>query len=62
MKRAFVEGFDRLFTETPAAESEIAMYVNAMIDEKLRKEDLNVGDPKLIEEIKAALTDGADGM
>ncbi|KAJ6157411.1 hypothetical protein N7470_005003 [Penicillium chermesinum] len=44
------------------AQSDIATYINKTVDQKLRNEELIVGDNDLIEEIKDALRQGADGM
>lgn len=45
-----------------SAQSDIATYVEGIVREKLKNEELIVGDPDLIEDIKAALSDGANGM
>ncbi|KAL7904648.1 hypothetical protein GGI35DRAFT_489723 [Trichoderma velutinum] len=45
-----------------SAQSDIATYVEGIVQEKLKNEELIVGDPDLIEDIKAALSDGANGM
>ncbi|KAL6701543.1 hypothetical protein J3F84DRAFT_11129 [Trichoderma pleuroticola] len=45
-----------------SAQSDIATYVEGIVQEKLKTEELIVGDPDLIEDIKAALSDGANGM
>lgn len=45
-----------------SALSDIATYVEGIVQEKLKTEELIVGDPDLIEDIKAALLDGANGM
>lgn len=42
--------------------SDIERYVNGIIDEKINNEELHVGNPDLIVDIKNALRDGADGM
>jgi hypothetical protein len=62
IKRAFPRRFYHLSTGTSSTRSDIATYVNAAIAEKLRKEELNVADQHLINDIKAALKKGADGM
>ncbi|KAL7957643.1 hypothetical protein V8C34DRAFT_171260 [Trichoderma compactum] len=48
--------------ECPSAQSDITMYVEGIVQEKLKTEELIVGDPNLIEDIKAVLSDGANGM
>ncbi|KAL7786099.1 hypothetical protein V8C43DRAFT_290502 [Trichoderma afarasin] len=45
-----------------SARSDIAAYVEGIVREKLNDEELIVGDPDLIEDIKVALSEGADGM
>lgn len=45
-----------------SAQSDITKYVEGMVQEKLKNEELIVGDPDLIEDIKAALSGGANGM
>lgn len=45
-----------------SAQSDIATYVEGIVQEKLKTEELIVGDPDLIEDIKTALSDGANGM
>ncbi|PNP50699.1 hypothetical protein THARTR1_08619 [Trichoderma harzianum] len=45
-----------------SAQSDITTYVEGIVQEKLKNEELIVGDPDLIEDIKAALSDGANGM
>ncbi|KAL6816716.1 ankyrin repeat-containing domain protein [Trichoderma sp. SZMC 28015] len=45
-----------------SAQSDIATYVEGIVQEKLKIEELIVGDPGLIEDIKVALSDGANGM
>ncbi|KAL6837249.1 hypothetical protein V8C40DRAFT_229538 [Trichoderma camerunense] len=48
--------------DLPSAQSDIVTYVNGIVQEKLKTEELVVGDSDLIEDIKAALSDGANGM
>lgn len=62
IKRSFSHMHYHQSTGTLDAQSEIAIYVESSIEERLRREDLNVGDQSLINEIKTALIDGADGM
>ncbi|OPB44617.1 NACHT domain protein [Trichoderma guizhouense] len=45
-----------------SARSDITTYIEGIVQEKLKTEELIVGDPDLIEDIKAALLDGANGM
>ncbi|UKZ75719.1 hypothetical protein TrVFT333_003411 [Trichoderma virens FT-333] len=45
-----------------STQSDIAAYVEGIVQEKLQNEELIVGDPDLIEEIKVALSKGANGM
>ncbi|UKZ49193.1 hypothetical protein TrVGV298_003436 [Trichoderma virens] len=45
-----------------SAQSDIAAYVEGIVQEKLQDEELVVGDSDLIEEIKTALSKGANGM
>ncbi|KAL7796741.1 hypothetical protein V8C37DRAFT_408226 [Trichoderma ceciliae] len=52
----------RLSMNCSSAESDISTYVEGIVHEKLQSEELVVGDLRLIEEIKLALTKGADGM
>jgi hypothetical protein len=54
--------FDRISLNCSAAQSDIATYVEGIVHDKLRNEELIVGDSRLIEEIKVALIEGADGM
>lgn len=62
LKQTFPHQFNHLITETSSAQSDIATYVDTAIEEKLKKEKLNVDDQNLIDEVKAALKKGADGM
>ncbi|KAK8103041.1 hypothetical protein PG984_016187 [Apiospora sp. TS-2023a] len=41
---------------------DIEIYVEGIVDQKVQDEDLKVGDPSLIGEIKSALAKGAQGM
>lgn len=52
----------RLSMNCSSAHSDIATYVDGIVQEKLQSEELIVGDSRLIEDIKLALTEGADGM
>lgn len=52
----------RVSMNCSTAQSDIATYVERMVQDKLEREELIVGDVNLIEEIKLALTEGADGM
>ncbi|KAJ6088339.1 hypothetical protein N7486_009600 [Penicillium sp. IBT 16267x] len=61
VKRTFPD-LGHLFMSCPQAESDIVAYVEGAVQERLQSEDLIVGDPSLIEEIKKALREGADGM
>ena len=61
IKRRF-PALEHLSMSCPSAQSDIAAYVESAVQDKLQSEDLVVGDPSLIEEIKLALTEGADGM
>ncbi|ORY61553.1 uncharacterized protein BCR38DRAFT_373468, partial [Pseudomassariella vexata] len=45
-----------------AAHEGITAYINGIVEEKTQNIDLRVGDPGLVEEIKQALIQGADGM
>lgn len=45
-----------------SAQSEIAAFVEDTIQERLETEDLVVGDPALINDVKQALIEGAEGM
>ncbi|KAH0530195.1 hypothetical protein TsFJ059_004852 [Trichoderma semiorbis] len=45
-----------------SAQSDIATYVEGIVQEKLKTEELIAGDPDLIEDIKKALSDGANGF
>jgi len=47
---------------SPGLSSDICLYVEAAIQERVQNEDLVVGDPRLLEHIKDALTQHADGM
>lgn len=42
--------------------SDIRLYVEAALEERIRNEDLVIGDPHLLEVIKDTLTQHADGM
>ena len=44
------------------AESDIPKYIESAVQERLQSEELIVGNQTLIDEIKQALTRGADGM
>lgn len=65
ISREITRGFsalEHLSMSCPSAQLDIATYVEGTIQEKLQCEDLIVGDPSLIEEIKQALMRGSDGM
>lgn len=61
IKRLFTRQFYQIST-AEATQKEIATYIDAEIEERLRREDLNVGDLGLVKEVKAALKNRADGM
>lgn len=46
----------------PSGQSEIAAFVEDTLQERLETEDLVVGDPTLINDVKQALIEGAEGM
>lgn len=51
-----------LTMDCSSAQSDIATYVRGAVEQKIQNGDLHVGDPSLIEDIKNALSKGADGM
>ncbi|RYP41874.1 hypothetical protein DL767_000703 [Monosporascus sp. MG133] len=54
--------FEHLTMTESSVHDDIKTYVNGVIEEKLESKDLRVGDASLIEDIKQALIQGADGM
>ncbi|KAK5988793.1 Putative ankyrin repeat protein [Cladobotryum mycophilum] len=54
--------FGHLAMNCSSAQADIGTYVEGIVREKLQSEELIVEDSGLIEEIKMALTKGADGM
>ncbi|RYP58479.1 hypothetical protein DL770_010415 [Monosporascus sp. CRB-9-2] len=54
--------FERLTMSESLVHDDIKTYVNGVIEQKLENKDLRVGDASLIEDIKQALIQGADGM
>ncbi|KAF3056870.1 Ankyrin repeat domain-containing protein 50 [Trichoderma lentiforme] len=52
----------QILMDCSSAQSDIATYVEGIVQEKLKTEELIVSDPDLIEDIKAALSGGANGM
>ncbi|EHK21120.1 uncharacterized protein TRIVIDRAFT_153261, partial [Trichoderma virens Gv29-8] len=54
--------YKQLSMDCSSAQSDIAAYVEGIVQEKLQDEELVVGDSDLIEEIKTALSKGANGM
>lgn len=61
IKRSFPDQFHQISTAA-ATQTEIATFIDTEIEERLRREDLNVEDLGLVKEIKSALKNGADGM
>ncbi|KAJ6016755.1 hypothetical protein N7451_000134 [Penicillium sp. IBT 35674x] len=61
VKRAF-PGLGQISMSCLAVEADIAAYVEGAVQERLQSEDLVVGDSSLIEGIKKALREGADGI
>lgn len=56
------ESIEHVSMNNPLIHNDIATYVNGIIEEKTKTEDLQVGDSSLIEEIKQTLIQRADGM
>ncbi|KAK0762851.1 hypothetical protein N5P37_004373, partial [Trichoderma harzianum] len=52
----------QILMDCSSAQSDIATYVEGIVQEKLKPEELIVSDPDLIEDIKVALSGGANGM
>lgn len=52
----------QILMDCSSAQSDIATYVEGIVQEKLKTEELIVSDPDLIEDIKVALSGGANGM
>ncbi|KAH7304083.1 hypothetical protein B0I35DRAFT_401700 [Stachybotrys elegans] len=52
----------RILMSPGTLSSDIGLYIEAAVQERIRNEDLMVYDPSLIDEIKERLRDHADGM
>jgi hypothetical protein len=55
-------GIERLSMASAAAMTDIALYVQETLQERIENRDLVVGDQSLISDIKQVLTEHADGM
>ncbi|KAI2633880.1 ankyrin repeat-containing domain protein [Xylaria nigripes] len=53
---------NRISVNASRVQDDIATYINGILQEKTEQQELKVGDPSLIDEIKQALVQGADGM
>ncbi|PTB73955.1 hypothetical protein M440DRAFT_1440869 [Trichoderma longibrachiatum ATCC 18648] len=62
LRNAFTAADNQITMACPSVQTDIATYVEGIVQDKLQSEDLIVEDLSLIEEIKIALTEGADGM
>ncbi|KAI0976277.1 hypothetical protein F4678DRAFT_482490 [Xylaria arbuscula] len=54
--------FDSLSMDCPLAHDSISMFIEDIVKEKIQSNDISIGDPSLGEEIKLALSHGAQGM
>jgi hypothetical protein len=54
--------YQHMTTARPEAQSDISTYIDKILEEKIERSDLILGDVRLEQEIKAALTGGANGM
>ncbi|KAI0006553.1 hypothetical protein F4779DRAFT_557782 [Xylariaceae sp. FL0662B] len=57
-----LRSMEHISMDSAGARTDIATYVNGVIEEETESGALRVGDPSLIEEIKGALIQRADGM
>lgn len=55
-------GIERLSMASAGANTDVALYVNEALQERIENRDLVVGDQSLVLEIEHALTKHADGM
>jgi hypothetical protein len=55
-------GIERLSMASAAVMTDIALYVQEALQERIENRELVVGDQSLISDIKQALTEHADGM
>ncbi|KAK8014806.1 hypothetical protein PG990_008102 [Apiospora arundinis] len=55
-------GFEHISLDCQATRTDIANYITNTIDEKLQQGELKIGDGELVDEIKNALVNGAQGM
>ncbi|TFB02951.1 Ankyrin repeat domain-containing protein 50 [Trichoderma ghanense] len=62
IQTTFTIADEHLSMECSSVQADIATYVEGIVQDKLQSEELIVEDLSLIEDIKAALTEGADGM
>jgi hypothetical protein len=54
--------YQHMTTARPEAQSDISTYIDKILKEKIDRSDLVLGDVELEQEIKVALTGGANGM
>jgi hypothetical protein len=54
--------FDSLSMDCPSARDDISIFIEDIVGEKIQNNELSIGDPRLEEDIKLALIQGAQGM
>lgn len=60
--RARFPHLERILMASAGACSDISLFVEETVQERLRNKDLVIGDPSLFEELKCELIKHADGM
>ncbi|KAK6851002.1 hypothetical protein PG987_000636 [Apiospora arundinis] len=60
--KACFPGFEHISLDCQATRTDIANYITDTIDEKLQQGELKIGDGELVDKIKNALVNGAQGM
>lgn len=53
---------DHILMSSKSLALDIRMYIDAVIQERIRNEDLMINDPCLLENVKQTLSEHADGM
>ncbi|KAI0905239.1 hypothetical protein F4823DRAFT_611766, partial [Ustulina deusta] len=61
IRREFT-AFESLSMDCPPAHHDISMFIEDIVKEKIQNNELSIGDPSLEQDIKRALSKGAQGM
>ncbi|KAI3326133.1 ankyrin repeat-containing domain protein [Xylariaceae sp. AK1471] len=60
--RKHFSSIKQISMDDAGAQDDMITYINGILQDKIDRQELEVGDPSLITEIEQALTRGADGM